>query len=472
MIQLILWAIGFALWWIYIIMTYYSKSFSNIDHIESSNWYGGYIFAILIIYGVYKFITLSSGKKTIRFNLTWILGMFFLQLLTLWIFYSGFPEVKQSPFFAGQSPASMSLFIHIIELLIYPIGLMIVTFGTGSFILGKCFPEWNKTEYRIQFPTNLAIGLFLFVIGLLIIGSMGQYNIYGLSIILILLAIPTLLEWRKYKTFFQNSFAEYELNQTNKGIYEVIQPRLLSAEVAYFLLSFLISVSLINALRPMPIGWDDLGVYMNYPKIMSMTGEYLRGASMYSWQLITGTGFLFGHKAAQAFYINQLWGILVSFCIAAWLSLIFQKRETITKQILSLPIMLAAVFYAMPMNIFQQAKDMKLDPALLSISIIGIIILLFLWKSEEWTKKKNIGFLALAGIIIGFAFSIKVTTLMLVLGGIGLISYRLLGVSGFFGYFLMFIAIFTEWKLWKMMNVTLPDTMIVHIFSAWFIVLW
>jgi hypothetical protein len=228
---------------------------------------------------------------------------------------------------------------------------------------------------------------------------MGQYNLYWLSCILGLLFIGTALNWDKYKTFFQNSATEYELNTLNKWVYEVIQPKLLSAEIAFFFLSFLISVSLINAIRPMPIGWDDLWVYMNFPKIMSMTGEYLKGASMYSWQLITGTGFLFGHKAAQAFYINQLGGILVTFCIIAWLSLIFQKRESQqngTKQILSLPIILAAVFYAMPMNIFQQAKDMKLDPALLSISIIWIIALLFLWKSDEGNKKKNLWFLALS----------------------------------------------------------------------------
>jgi hypothetical protein len=27
--------------------------------------------------------------------------------------------------------------------------------------------------------------------------------------------------------------------------------------------------------RPFPIGWDDLGVYMNYPKLLSQAGELL-----------------------------------------------------------------------------------------------------------------------------------------------------------------------------------------------------
>lgn len=45
---------------------------------------------------------------------------------------------------------------------------------------------------------------------------------------------------------------------------------------------------------------------MNFPKIMAQTGEYLLGAGTYTWQLITGTGFLFENNAAQAFFINQM----------------------------------------------------------------------------------------------------------------------------------------------------------------------
>jgi len=55
-----------------------------------------------------------------------------------------------------------------------------------------------------------------------------------------------------------------------------MNPRLITAEFAFLVISFLISVSLINAIRPMPIGWDDLGVYMNFPRIMATLGELLQ----------------------------------------------------------------------------------------------------------------------------------------------------------------------------------------------------
>jgi hypothetical protein len=74
---------------------------------------------------------------------------------------------------------------------------------------------------------------------------------------------------------------------------EALNLKLLSIEFGLFFLTFIFSISLINALRPMPIGWDDLGVYMNFPKIMATTWEILSWGSLYVWQLITWTGFLY-----------------------------------------------------------------------------------------------------------------------------------------------------------------------------------
>ena len=100
------------------------------------------------------------------------------------------------------------------------------------------------------------------------------------------------------------SFPQHESD--SDSVLKLINPQLLTAEFAFIVVSFLISVALINAIRPMPIGWDDLGAYMNFPKIMALSGEYIQGAGMYAWQLITGTGYLFSYIAAQAFYVNQL----------------------------------------------------------------------------------------------------------------------------------------------------------------------
>ncbi len=105
---------------------------------------------------------------------------------------------------------------------------------------------------------------------------------------------------------------------------------------------------------------------------------------MYTWQLITGSGFLLDHVAANAFYINQLGGILSMIILTSILSVIFEQKDR--KFLISLPLLLAGIYYMMPMTIFQQAKDMKLDPALMMISVSAFGILWYALR-ERLEKK-------------------------------------------------------------------------------------
>ncbi len=155
------------------------------------------------------------------------------------------------------------------------------------------------------------------------------------------------------------------------------------------------------------------------------------------------------------------------------------KSSSTGKSFINLPLLAATMFYAMPMVIFQQAKDMKLDPGLFFVSVIGIygMIYLFLRYKEnleatnEQDKKalnnedtpleffshhKNLAYILIIGVIVGLAFAIKFTTLMLILGLIGVIFYAKLGLAGFVGYFALFVSIFTKGNLWAQLNVSYP----------------
>ena len=66
------------------------------------------------------------------------------------------------------------------------------------------------------------------------------------------------------------------------------------------------------------------------------------------------------------------------------------------------------------MTVFQQAKDMKLDPAYLFFAISGFMLLFSVWNAQKFDRK-NLSILALSALIIGFTFSVKVTSLMLIL---------------------------------------------------------
>jgi hypothetical protein len=64
----------------------------------------------------------------------------------------------------------------------------------------------------------------------------------------------------------------------------------LTAEFFFFVLTFLVAVNFINIVRPMPIGWDDLGVYMNNPKIIAENGS-LRELGIMADNLLRRSGF-------------------------------------------------------------------------------------------------------------------------------------------------------------------------------------
>ena len=174
---------------------------------------------------------------------------------------------------------------------------------------------------------------------------------------------------------------------------------------------------------------------------------------MYTWQLITGSGFLWDQIAANAFYVNQLGGILSMIIITSVLSVIFEQKNR--KYIISLPLLFAGIYYMMPMTIFQQAKDMKLDPGLMMVSVSAFGILWYTLR-EKFEKHGFYHLILLVGIIVGIAFSIKFTTLILIIASLALISYRILGLFGFLGFFFLFLGIFTGGNLWAKMNVWMP----------------
>lgn len=46
---------------------------------------------------------------------------------------------------------------------------------------------------------------------------------------------------------------------------------------------------------------------------------------------------------------------------------------------------------------------------------------------------------------------------MLLLGALGLIAYRFLSISGYLGFFFLFLSIFTGGNLWAKLNVSMPS---------------
>ncbi|MDD2486829.1 MAG: hypothetical protein PHS92_00455 [Candidatus Gracilibacteria bacterium] len=463
------------------IIQYYKVGFHN----ESSAGYSVYFSAVLVSYVIYKIIKLKVNKQKVSFSPAGMLGYFLLHLLILCIVYFNIIETG----------GSIILFTKIVSYLFLPIAITLISYSFSQKMLDM-IPSFNKEDSSFRFLISLGLGFTLFLTSVVIFGSMGFYNAWAVFGILTVFGIISYKEiYSNIKLFFTKRF-EIDNHDFNSDITRQINLYLLSTEFLYIFMTFLIGVAFINIVRPMPIGWDDLGAYMNFPKIMAYNGEILKGTSIMAWQTLTGIGFMF-NSAPQAFFLNQIGGILSIIVIILSLGSLTRTNK---KTFINLPFLGAAMFYAMPMVIFEQAKDMKLDPGLFFISVISIygMIHLFLkylgYEEEEFStakkdmiyenegngifslvfskiksvfksesgdsklfeKKDYLILLLIIGIITGFAFTIKFTSLMLILGLIGIIFYAKLGFSGFLGYFFLFLGVFTKLRLWDYLNINYP----------------
>jgi hypothetical protein len=296
-------------------------------------------------------------------------------------------QIIDASFFPKSGASTLDLFFHCISFLIYPLFLGLLWRAIGYTSL-SWIDGWRDRDMRIRIGAEMAIGMGIFVVGLLILGATHMLTLTGLISILVIYSILSYRGWIETYRDLMDRRIVLDQHDTDIGAFEMIRPKLLSIEFGFLLVTFLISVSLINAIRPMPIGWDDLGVYMNYPRIMALTESYLTGAGLYTWQLITSTGFLWNQIAAQAFYVNQLGGILSMVTIISVLSYLFSF--TGKKYLISLPVILGIIYYLMPMTIFQQAKDMKIDPALMSVSVAAFGLLWYTLREKLLSRKTGL----------------------------------------------------------------------------------
>jgi hypothetical protein len=74
-------------------------------------------------------------------------------------------------------------------------------------------------------------------------------------------------------------------------------------------------------------------------------------------------------STTQAFFLNNLGSILSVIVLTVSFSSLLKNSK---KTFINIPLFLATIFLALPMIIFQQAKDMKLDTGLFFISAIVV----------------------------------------------------------------------------------------------------
>lgn len=444
-----------------IIIFFYYTVFSF--HTETSSGYFLYFILLGISYIIYKVITYYKEKNTLTFTPFHLFLFFSLNLFFLCL---SFFQISWEAIWNG-----IILFSRILFFLVLPVFLSFLFYALWKKILSykKSFGE---ESWVFQLFLSFWLWFFIFLTTLSLFWFFGFYNLW---VVLGLIIISFSFSFKVFVSAIKNFWnfpIEIQNHKPNSSHFiERINPFLLSSEFLFIVLSSLIAVNFINVMRPFPIGWDDLGVYMNFPRLIASAGEIFPLGQMMSWQIFTGIWFLFG-GSTQAFYLNSFAWVLVAIFIFLFLFSFFKQTKE-KKLFFNIPLLATTIYISLPMVIFHLAKDMKLDQGLFLISIIILFLVYYLFYFRESIKKNDFIYFFIIGILLGFAFSIKVTSLLLISGIFWLLFFFFFGFSWFLWYLGLYFSLFTKFGFWKMMNVAYPTSPeFVNLFSLITLIIW
>ena len=454
----------------FVIYQYYFQ----FNHIENFSGFL-YLLSLIPIYAIYKYAKITDFKskweKYLSYSYLELLGVFLVHLFILGGFFFIYSDISFD--------LSIKFFFEILLFCILPFLFVFVSWAMWSKIISHI---WYTHTQNNTFNNILSIilGFSLFVFLLVVFATLWFYNLISVWIVAWLFMI---ISYRQclllLSIFFHGKIITKQTSHINSFI--------LSSEFFYYIITLLIGVSFISIFRPFPIGWDDLGAYMNFAQIFAEAWNIWMLGWMHTWQVFTGIWYMF-HSPTQAFYLNSIGWILSVFFLWG----IFQKYLSgkDSRQFINIPLMLSIIFLAMPMVVFQQAKDIKHDTGLFFLSIWVIYILFhilqnnILWDAKnklwEYLEEKNINLSSnilifiIIWFVLWFTFTIKVTSLLLILWVFWVLFFSYLSYIWLFWFLWVFVWLFTKLWLWDYMNIvySTENQQAINVFSIICLVWW
>ena len=211
----------------------------------------------------------------------------------------------------------------------------------------------------------------------------------------------------------------------------------LSAEVllTWLLLSYL-ALNFLTVIRPFPIGWDDLGSYLNRPRLMVSYGHFIFSMAPFQWEYLTSFGFsLFGYNsifgATTSMAVNWTTGILAILAVASFARHFLGRHSGV---------LAALLYYTLPLVGHFSFADMKIDNAIFAVGTLALFVMFIaLFPRAETEDEETVSFrtrwrwIALAGLFAGFAFSMKPTAVMVLMATLSVLVGASLFWVGFLG---------------------------------------
>lgn len=351
------------------------------------------------------------------------------------------PGQRVGVFHMKHSCMQASFFTKVLPQVLFVLFLTFVFLTLGRFVLQLLRIPVRHPLAEVAFSAGLGSCALIVILWLLaLIAYLINVPLYSqVAGWGILIVIPAAL----YR------HARYWLESLIKRSWTYEAPVYAGTHLLAWLLVGYISLNFLNVVRPFPIGWDDLGKYINQPRLLESYGMFIPQLAAYQWEYLTSLGFvLFGYDsvfgATAAMMINWLAGVLAVFAIYAFGRLYLGR---------GLGLLAPLIYYTLPMVGHFSYADMKVDNAVFltgALCMLAMFLALFPIADEQEddeeepeperglpavaqrdivengppspagygghpSRSEGWRLVMLAGILGGFAFSLKPTAIMVLM---------------------------------------------------------
>ncbi len=393
-----------SLWILLLTSTYFVHNKYMSKALQVPHFLNG-IFVLFIAFAIFVFIhsdKKQSSFKTIvlqKINGWKTLLFFFISTILYYTLYGSdikaFEEVSNS----YVIDYSMSWLFHMFLLILF----LFSAFILGDFILSKV--PHALSDNVSKGLIGLALGIIVFV---LYFFALAFFKLFILPAILIATLIPLALFYKKTiektKLLFIQPIESFEIQAI--GLF------------AFFVFVFYLVATITVSFRPIPIGFDELSIYMNTPKIIAQSHSLVKGGQAYNWSLMMAVGFLFEDGVTMATLLSVIPSVFTFVTIYKIASYSCSKSTSI---------LAATSFYIIPTFLWQSCADSKVDMALCLFICTMILFLVASYKKLEQESASTFkSFFTsawfttsiLLAVLAAFSFGIKYTAVFFVLATI------------------------------------------------------
>ncbi len=324
---------------------------------------------------------------------------FLLLLLSIYFFQSDF----SSKYAVGWG-AAMTSFMALWGMTCFYLLLFLLLMALiGYRLLQLANTTFRERSVRIAVSIGLGMSVFIFVSSIL--GQMGLFSVGPLVALAVLIVAFSFPVGKKLinDLFWEPVVLSFGYNTISWFL--------------FFVLALLLAMNIIDVARPFPIGWDDMGVYMNFPRQIASHQGLLPGYAGQAYMLITALGFTIAHSTTVALFFSWLGGVLAIYALYAF------GKQFISSQA---GLLMAAVMYSLPMVMHQSFADLKTDMGLFFFLIVAFLCLLLAIQERE-NKSRFVRLLVLTGVFVGTALAIKITTAIALFPILAIVAWRLGG---------------------------------------------